>query len=104
MSKFDVVIKGGTVIDGLRTPRYKADVGIAGGRVVADRPGGRVGWPRGRRRLAQGRGARLRRPAHALRQPGVLGPVVHHVGLARRDQRRDRQLRVRFRPLSARGP
>ena len=35
MSKFDVVIKGGTVIDGLRTPRYKADVGIAGGRVVA---------------------------------------------------------------------
>ena len=35
MSKFDVVIKGGTVIDGLRTSRYKADVGIAGGRVVA---------------------------------------------------------------------
>ena len=35
MSKFDVVIKAGTVIDGLRTPRYKADVGIAGGRVVA---------------------------------------------------------------------
>jgi N-acyl-D-aspartate/D-glutamate deacylase len=35
MSKLDVVIKGGTVIDGLRTPRYKADVGIAGGRVVA---------------------------------------------------------------------
>ncbi len=34
MSKLDVVIKGGTVIDGLRTPRYKADVGIAGGRVV----------------------------------------------------------------------
>ena len=34
MSKFDLVIKGGTVIDGLRTPRYKADVGIAGGRVV----------------------------------------------------------------------
>src|SRR5580693_6475068 len=35
MSKLDVVIKGGTVIDGLRTPRYKADVGIDGGRVVA---------------------------------------------------------------------
>ena len=34
MPKFDVVIKGGTVIDGLRTPRYKADVGIADGRVV----------------------------------------------------------------------
>jgi N-acyl-D-aspartate/D-glutamate deacylase len=30
MSKLDVVIKGGTVMDGLQTPRYKADVGIAG--------------------------------------------------------------------------
>ena len=35
MSQFDVVIKGGTVIDGLRTPRYKADVGIKDGRVAA---------------------------------------------------------------------
>ena len=34
MSKLDIVIKGGTVIDGLQTPRYKADVGIADGRVV----------------------------------------------------------------------
>ena len=39
MSKLDVVIKGGTVIDGLRTPRYKADVGIAGRPGRADRPG-----------------------------------------------------------------
>ncbi len=97
MSKFDVVIKGGTVIDGLRTPRYKADVGIAGGRVVAI---GRVDASDGREVVdasRQGGGARIRRPPHALRQPGVLGPVVHHVGLARRHQRRDRQLRVRFR-------
>ena len=34
MPAYDIVIKGGTVIDGLRTPRYKADVGIADGRVV----------------------------------------------------------------------
>lgn len=34
MSVYDLVIKGGTVIDGLQTPRYKADVAIAGGRVV----------------------------------------------------------------------
>ena len=104
MSKLDLVIKGGTVIDGLRTPRYKADVGIAGGRVVQI---GRVDAADGREVVdasRQGRGAGLRRPAHALRQPGVLGPVVHHVGLARRDQRRHRQLRVRFRPVQARGP
>jgi N-acyl-D-amino-acid deacylase len=31
MSNYDSVIKGGTVIDGIRTPRYKADVGIRDG-------------------------------------------------------------------------
>jgi N-acyl-D-amino-acid deacylase len=31
---YDIVIKGGTVIDGLQTPRYRADVAISGGRVV----------------------------------------------------------------------
>jgi len=34
MATYDLVIKGGTVIDGLQTPRYKADVGIAGGRIA----------------------------------------------------------------------
>lgn len=34
MATYDIVIKGGTVIDGLRTPRYKADVGIKDGRVA----------------------------------------------------------------------
>jgi N-acyl-D-amino-acid deacylase len=29
--KYDTVITGGTVIDGIRTPRYRADVGIKGG-------------------------------------------------------------------------
>ena len=34
MSKYDIVIKGGTIIDGLQTPRYRNDIAIAGGKVV----------------------------------------------------------------------
>jgi N-acyl-D-aspartate/D-glutamate deacylase len=34
MTIFDLVIKGGTVIDGLQTPRFRADVAIAGGKVA----------------------------------------------------------------------
>ncbi|SDV46200.1 N-acyl-D-amino-acid deacylase family protein [Chitinasiproducens palmae] len=32
---FDIVIAGGTVIDGMRTPRYDADVGVIGDRIAA---------------------------------------------------------------------
>ena len=35
MPIYDIVIKGGTVIDGARTPRYKADVGIKDGRIAS---------------------------------------------------------------------
>ncbi len=34
MTRYDIVIKGGTVIDGLRTPRYKADIGIKDGLIT----------------------------------------------------------------------
>ena len=34
MATFDLAIKGGTIIDGLQTPRYKADIGILGGRIA----------------------------------------------------------------------
>ena len=33
MSRFDTIIQGGTVIDGLRTPRFTADIGIRDGRI-----------------------------------------------------------------------
>ena len=28
MPQFDTIIKGGTIVDGTRVPRYKADLGI----------------------------------------------------------------------------
>src|SRR5512139_3252195 len=35
MADYDVLIAGGTIIDGLRTPRFTADVGIRDGRIAA---------------------------------------------------------------------
>src|SRR5437899_2513869 len=32
---YDVVLRGGTIIDGTRMPRYRGDVGIADGRITA---------------------------------------------------------------------
>jgi N-acyl-D-amino-acid deacylase len=34
MATYDIVIKGGTVFDGLQTPRFKADIAIKDGRIV----------------------------------------------------------------------
>jgi N-acyl-D-amino-acid deacylase len=34
MPQFDTIIKGGTVVDGTRVPRYKADIGIKNGKIA----------------------------------------------------------------------
>ena len=33
MAKYDLVIKNGTIIDGLRMPAYRGDVAIRGGKI-----------------------------------------------------------------------
>jgi N-acyl-D-aspartate/D-glutamate deacylase len=35
MPDFDVLIRGGTIVDGLQRPRYRADLGIRNGRIAA---------------------------------------------------------------------
>jgi adenine deaminase len=34
MTQFDILIRGGTIIDGLRSGRYLADIGIRYGKIV----------------------------------------------------------------------
>src|ERR1700741_5239189 len=35
MDRYDLVVRNATVVDGTRGPRYQADIGVAGGRIVA---------------------------------------------------------------------
>ena len=34
MAEYDYLIRGGTIVDGLRTPRYVSDLAIRGGRIA----------------------------------------------------------------------
>jgi N-acyl-D-aspartate/D-glutamate deacylase len=40
MATYDIIIQGGTVVDGTRTPRYAADVGIKDGKIAKIERGG----------------------------------------------------------------
>jgi N-acyl-D-aspartate/D-glutamate deacylase len=35
MADFDTIIRGGTIVDGQRTPRFKGDLGIKDGKITA---------------------------------------------------------------------
>ena len=75
MPEFDLVIRGGTVVDGTGIPRIRADVGIKDGRVAM--VSGRIGSGGARELDASGC---IVAPgavdlAHPLRRPAQLGPL-----------------------------
>lgn len=66
MSPYDLVIKNGTVIDGRRSPRFKADIGIKDGRITA------VG------RLSDHGGAEVIDAEGLMVAPGVVDLHTHY--------------------------
>ncbi|MBL8339847.1 MAG: amidohydrolase family protein, partial [Rubrivivax sp.] len=68
MEPLDLVIEGGTVIDGTRAPRFDADVAVAGGRIVGiEAPG-----------ALRDRAARQRIAAHGrIVAPGFIDAHTH---------------------------
>ena len=96
----DVVIRGGTVVDGTGAAGRAADIAITDG-VISEIGAGPRRPPRARR-LRPDRDARLRRHPHALRRAGLLGPGALAELLARRDVGRRGQLRLLDRARASR--
>ena len=97
----DLIIRGGTIVDGTGGAPFLGDIAIDGDRIVAV---GEVSG-QGRREIdADGhdRHPRLGRHPHPLRRPGDLGSAAGALELARRDHGGDGQLRRRLRAGAAR--
>ena len=102
MPAYDLVIRGGTVVDGTGSAPRQADVGIIGNKIVA------VGAVSGSGAEEIDASGKLVTPGicgypHPLRRPGGLGQPYGPVILAWRDHGGDGQLRRRAsRPASPR--
>ena len=64
MAEYDVVIRGGTIVDGTGIPPFRADLAIKDGRVAMI--SGRIKAGGAREIDAKGCNARCYRPAHTL--------------------------------------
>ena len=97
----DLIIRGGTIVDGTGEAPFVGDVAIDGDRIVEV---GEVLGPARREIDAtrHDRHARLGRHPHPLRRPGHLGPAAGALELARRHHRDHGQLRRRLRAGAAR--
>ena len=87
---YDLIIRGGTIVDGSGLPRYQADVGIKGGRITSI---GKVSGPADEVIDAEG---------HVV-APGFLGSTRELLLLARRDVGRHGQLRLLPGPVRREG-
>ena len=77
MASYDLIIRGGTVVDGTGAPSRTADVAVAGGRIVEV----------GEVDAAAGSGARVVDADGALVMPGFVDIHTHYDGLATWDDR-----------------
>ena len=84
--QYDLIIRNGMIVDGSGMARYRADVGIAGGRIATIGKIRELG-PRSDRRRRPRRVAGPHRRAHPHGRPGVLGSNRHLLMLARRSPR-----------------
>ena len=101
---YDLIIRNGTIVDGLGGEPYVGDVAVRDGVITAV---GHVNGATAEREIDADRAAGhagLRRPAHPLRRPGHLVGAVDSVVGARGDHRGDGQLRRRVRAMPPGGP
>jgi len=66
VANYDTVIRGGTVVDGMRLPRFRADVGIRDGRIA------KIG------RIASGEAARELDATGLIVAPGFVDLHTHY--------------------------